>query len=323
MVASLDKTEILEAIQKQSPVFRKVNEQMYRIRCPICGDSQKNAQDSHCYIKCSYDPSEPLLYICFLCNSKGQVNKFFLDKLGIKNINPITNNNYNRINYYHKSGKNFELGNIDINSKQVQYIEHRLGEGFEYQDIEKFKIVWTMEPVKKYLRRCSITSNTLPSIQDSISFMSDDRSYILSRNFRDDVRWRKIPVVREPSVRSFYTIATSIDIFSKDLVYVNIAEGIFDILSAYKNFNTGNNSAYIAVLGSDYISGIDYAISKGLMGSNIIVNIYLDSDIDMKEEKIKLKKYKFLYNKITLYQNVLSKDIGVPMNQIKLTESTI
>ena len=56
----------------------------YRIRCPICGDSQKDFKDSHCYIKCSDDPNEPLLYKCFLCNAKGMVNEDFLKMLQIK-----------------------------------------------------------------------------------------------------------------------------------------------------------------------------------------------------------------------------------------------
>jgi hypothetical protein len=180
-----------------------------------------------------------------------------------------------------------------------------------------------MEPCRQYLYRNSIQSNTLPSIQDSISFLSDDRSYVLSRNFRSGVRWRKIPVTKIPSPKSFYTIGTSLNIFTREIIYVNIAEGIFDILSAYKNFNTGGNSAYIAILGSDYSSGIEYAISKGLMGSNIIINIYMDSDQSMDDLKKELKKYKFLFNKIHLYQNAISKDIGVPIEQIVLTEKTL
>jgi hypothetical protein len=296
---------------------------MYRIRCPICGDSQKHPRDTHCYIKCSDDPSEPLLYICFLCNSKGQVNKYFLNKLGIKNSDPVINDNYHVINYYRQNKKKFDLGEVDMNSNQVRYIEYRLGPGFDYDDISKFKIVWNIDAVKAYLNNKKMLNHILPSNQDAISFISDDKTFILSRNFRSDVRWRKIALREDINIRSFYTMATSVDIFSKGIITVNIAEGIFDILSAYKNFNTGNNSAYIAVLGSDYGSGIEYAINKGLMGSNVRINIYLDSDVDIEEWKKKLKKYKFLYNKITLYWNAISKDIGVTIDKIKLAESAI
>ena len=78
------KHEVLGEIRNSVSIFKEVNSNQYRIRCPICGDSQKNLESAHCYIKCSYDQNEPLLFHCFLCNSSGIVNKSFLDKLGIK-----------------------------------------------------------------------------------------------------------------------------------------------------------------------------------------------------------------------------------------------
>jgi len=104
-----------------------------------------------------------------------------------------------------------------------------------------------------------------------------------------------------------------------DTIVVNIAEGVFDILSVYKNFSD-DNSIYVSTLGSDYESGINYAISNGFIGGNIIMKIYIDSDINEKILKYRIKKYKWLFDKIYIYKNINAEDFGVPMDQINRIE---
>lgn len=321
------KTEILDEILKCSPVHRKVNGEMYRIRCPICGDSQKNQNDMHCYIKCSNDPNEPLLYICFLCNSKGRINKWFLDKLGAspKVSKSLQETTYNRLPSIKTSDVEILTGKPIMNSPQVEYIERRLGHGFIEEDYDRMKIVWDMNLVSQYIRDQK-TKNTLPNNRDSISFISDDKTAMLSRTFLDSSKlghqWRKIRIL-STSTHSYYAIKTQIDLFSKDLLYVNIAEGIFDILSVFKNFNDGANSVFFAALGSDYISTLEYIIAKGFIGTNVIVKIYIDQGIREKELFNNLKKFKWMFNTIYVYKNVMGKDVGERLETIKLQEKRI
>ena len=318
------KHQILAEIENNVDVFRKVNSIQYRIRCPICGDSQKNPKDAHCYIKCSDDPGEPLLFNCFKCNAGGVVDKTFLNKLGLKSnlTSQLSKQRYSKIGTIKKLNIDVVTGTPVLNSPQTRYIEDRLGTGFEYDDYDRFKIIWNMNEIKNHINDIRIL-NTLPSSNDSISFISDDRSCILIRSFyNEDNRWRKIKILNS-NTKSFYTIKSTLDLFTSDTITVNIAEGIMDIISVYKNFNDGSNSVYIASLGSDYISALEYMMMKGFVGKNIEVKIYIDSDIDDRSFKYKLKKFKWLFKKISIFKNIKSKDVGVQLNQIKLIEINI
>lgn len=326
-----NKQLIMNEIESHSSVFRKVSPIQYRIRCPICGDSQKNLRDAHCYIKCGYDPTEPILFNCFKCNSSGRVTSSFLEKLGIdtmklgKVVDKLDKFHYNRIPTLKNSDVNILTGVPVMNSLQVDYIEWRLGKGFTYEDYDRFKIVWDMDSVIQYITSDKVR-NSLPTNSTSISFISDDKSMMLSRlcskSKSDESEWRKISIYPSQN-RSFYTIKSTFDLFTHDMITINIAEGVFDVMSIYKNFNGGDNSAYIATLGSDYTSGVDYAIAKGLIGTNVNVNIYIDSDIDVKYVKSQLKRYRWIFNKISIFKNILYKDIGVPIDRIKLVEYNI
>lgn len=310
---------IMNEINEHSVNFSKVGPSQYRIRCPICGDSNKNIRDAHCYIKCDYsDPFEPILYNCFKCNSSGIVNKYFLNQLGINNdiINQSTDSRYNKISFK-KADVNIVTGEVNTKSPQAYYINRRLDSKFKKDDFEHFKIVWDINVLKDYITNKNILRN-LPSNLNSVSFLSDDKSVLLTRSFDNDgERWKKLKLFPSES-KSMYTLKYPFDIFDTDNIScLYIAEGIFDILSVYR-MNEYNNSAYIAVLGSDYGSGIEYAINKGIVGKSIIVQIFIDSDIDHRKLSYTLKKYKWMYNKIEIIQNTIGKDVGVPLKDIKL-----
>lgn len=320
------KNELLEEILRCSPVHRKINAEQYRIRCPICGDSKKDPNDSHCYLKCSYDPNEPILYNCFLCNSSGRVSKWFLDKLGAnkKVIESVSNQHYNRLSSIKDTNVEIITGDPRLNSPQTNYIQDRLGSGFTYEDYDRFKIVWNMKNISKYIRDERIL-NTLPNNKDSISFISDDKTVMMTRTFKsseNDHQWRKIRILPGEHY-SYYLIKSTLDLFTKETLVLNIAEGIFDIISVYRNYNDGPNSIYLAALGSDYISALDFAIMKGIIGSNVLVKIYIDQGINEKLLFESLKKYKWMFDSIYVYKNIIGKDVGVRLEDIKLQEKRI
>lgn len=318
------KLEIIDEIRKNVDVFYPVPPIRCRIRCPICGDSQTDLKDAHCYIKYSDDPNEPLLYKCFRanCRAKGKVDKQFLDKLNIKSdvSNKVENQRYNRLPSLRKVDVNIITGTPVLDSPQVRYIEHRLGKGFTIEDLDRFKIIWDIHLIHPYVTEK--VRNTLPSNRDSISFISDDKSMLLIRSMIEGGKWRKVPLVKSDN-RSYYAIKVTLDLFTKDPLIVNIAEGIFDILSVYKNFNDSPNSVFIAALGGDYIDGIEYAIMKGFIGSNIIIRLYIDSNINQRIIKQKLRRYKWIFNKIVVYQNIRADDVGHKIEDIELSELNV
>lgn len=318
------KHQIINEIQQKVNVFKPVPPIRYRIRCPYCGDSPKNPRDAHCYIKCSPDPSEPLQFKCFLCNRKGRVRKDFLDLLGVdpKLSEQIDRQKYNRISAFRENTDlKMIIGGPNLASRQVKYIESRLGTGFTFDDYDRFKIIWDMKGIYDHITDQRVI-NTMPSNTDSISFLSDDKSMILNRSFQEEFRWRKVKLFPN-DVTSFYTIKATLDLFTKDPIVVNIAEGIFDVLSIYKNFTDSPNSVHIATLGSDYTAAVDYAISKGFIGSNIILKIYYDSNISGKKVASQLKQYKWAFGGIFLYRNIIGKDVGVKREEIILSETRV
>jgi len=320
------KYEILSEIQKGVPICKPVNGVEYRIRCPICGDSQKDPTDSHCYIKCSNDPMEPLLYNCFLCNAHGIVNKYFLKKLGLsKDVQRLALTNRSRkIPLTSVSDVSLVIGTPVIASNQVAYIENRLGKGFSFEDYDRFKIVWDFRGIIPYIDSAKVR-NTLPNPGETITFLSDDKTTLMIRRLTpadEDHSWRKLGIMRGMG-RAFYTIKSQIDIFTQESIVINIAEGVFDILSVYKNFYDTKNSAFIAALGSDYISALEHMIGKGIIGKNVSVRIYIDKGIDMKELIFRLKGYKWMFKQITLCWNVIGKDVGVKLEEIKLAHKNV
>lgn len=319
------KQQVMREIEKHSPVFLKVSPVQYRIRCPICGDSQKNLNDSHCYIKCSFDPGEPILYNCFKCNTGGVVNKSFLEKLHVNPdvIGKVVNQRYNRISSFKKADINIITGTPDLESKQVKYIEWRLGHKFTYEELDRFKIVWDMSTIFPYISNQRV-KNSMPSNLDSVSFLSDDRSTLLTRFFDDTVdRWRKVKLFPTDG-RSMYTIKAAYDLFKVDGPSdVFIAEGIMDVISIFKNIPASENSAYIAVLGSDYNSGIDYAIAKGIFGSTVHLHVYIDQNIDTNLTIKKLRKYKWLYGSIEVVRNLAYNDMGTTVDKQRLLHKRV
>ena len=317
----LTKRMVLDEIHKVSPIFIQRGNIQYSIRCPICGDSGKDLTHSHCYIKCSNDPTEPLLYNCFLCNKHGIVNDYFLTRLGIRDhriLSLVENKKFNKFSRAEDGRIQFnDYGEIDMNSPQVKYIESRLGTGFTLEDYERFRILNVVENVSEIIQKKSI-NNILPNNRESISFLTDDCSVLLTRKFGDfgHSSWNKIRL-RNSESKSYYTIKTQLDLFTKEPIIINVAEGVFDILSVYKNFNEPN-SVFVAALGSDYLSALIYMIHRGIIGKNVQVRIYIDKGIDEYSLKQSLRQYKWLFDSITILKNTIGKDVGVKIDEIKL-----
>ena len=322
-----EKQTVMDAIKDSVEVYKRRSSPQWpiSIRCPICGDSRKDPKDSHCYIMWTMDESEPLRYHCFLCNKKGIIDKKFLDMLGVqKDLSELVERQkFNKLQSIRENPVEIITGEPEMRSLQVKYIEYRLGKGLKKEDYERFKILWKIENLNDYIASNRI-KNSLPSNHDSISFLSDDKSVLLTRLFEDDsdIRWKKLRIMNTNN-QSFYAIKTTLDLFTKDEIVVNIAEGVIDVISIYKNFNDGPNSIFIASLGSDYIATLEYAIAKGFIGTNVTVKIYMDSDQDEKMLCRALKKYKWMFNSIFVYRNILEKDVGVHLDRIKLEERKV
>ena len=65
------KIRLINALLSRNVFIRKVNDVEYQTRCPYCGDTQKNFNDGHLYIKINPNDNLPIVYNCFKCPAHG------------------------------------------------------------------------------------------------------------------------------------------------------------------------------------------------------------------------------------------------------------
>ena len=122
------------------------------------------------------------------------------------------------------------------------------------------------------------------------------------------------------NTRKFYTIPNQIDMMTTEPIYINLAEGTFDILGVFYHIKQQElkNQIYAAVCGSAYTSVVKYFISLGLVGDNIHVNIYSDSDKDYYWYSRMINELSPFVKSIKIYYNSKAKDYGVHKDKIDL-----
>ena len=70
----------------------------------------------------------------------------------------------------------------------------------------------------------------------------------------------------------------------------------------------------------DYIIGVEYAINKGIFGSTVSVNVFMDSDVNESNVKQSFRDFKWLFKNIKFYKNKINHDFGLPKSMIEIVE---
>ena len=339
------KLNIIDALASRGIYFKQVNDVEYRTRCPFCGDSD-NINKGHLYIRINPEDNYNIVYHCFKCEESGVLTDDILSEFDIDDISLKS-----ELITLNKTAKKVDSKNISSNSKimffnyyvpdkikrgpKTEYIEKRLGMPFSDKDFKKMKIITSLKDFLIYNNIFTLSvDRKIASMldRDYVGFLSFGNSHILFRDITDknEFRWIKYPITKESkNNRLFYSMEATIDPLTTEKMVINLSEGVLDILSACFNFGFDDpNIMNIAVSGKYYDRLLLYLVDLGIVGSNITVNIFSDNDA-MYNKKNKnpttieyyrklLKKYKNLYGEINIYYNLLGKDIGVPLDQIKL-----
>ena len=74
------KIQMIEALLNRGEWIQEVNSSEFRTRCPFCGDSQKNINTGHLYLRINPDDNLPIVYNCFKCPAKGILKNDDLEK---------------------------------------------------------------------------------------------------------------------------------------------------------------------------------------------------------------------------------------------------
>lgn len=322
---------------------REVDNEELNMRCMFCGDSKTNKSKRRLYIKISPNDNLPILYNCFNCNASGILTPSVLRSMSINDLhinsdliryNKSSSKKFNQMLGITNNNFKFEIPkprNTEDNKKKKAYIENRLGIKLSVDELLKLKCVFSL---KDFIKHNNIDKYTCKDgfvyylDKDYVGFLTVNNEFIMFRDVTgtNKLKHNKYSIYANiDNTRKFYVIPTAVNVLSDDPITINIAEGVYDILGVYYHIYNGSsiNKIYCAVTGCAYISVIKYFIKLGIVGDNVTINIYSDIDKEPEFYRDILKEIEPWVGEINLYYNKLSKDFGVPKDNIEITRKFI
>lgn len=344
------KEKMIQALYDRGEYIRQVDDVEYQTRCPFCGDSDKNLRTGHLYVRIGLKDNFPMVYNCFKCPASGIIDQNFLTVMGIDNIELKSNiftlnktsdsiSSHKFINGEENISFSYELPEVTI-GKKTEYIEKRLGVSLSDEDFKRLKVVTSLKDflTKNNIDKLTCEIGSAEVIENFyVGFLSFGSTHLLFRDISERARfkWLKYPITKKSKeARIFYCMDTAIDVFTKEPITINLAEGILDAASSYYNLGyQDSNTLNFAVLGKQYEAIVKKLIMMGYIGDNVKINIFADNDevynkknktpTDLGYFKKVFRKSKYLFKEVNVFYNIIGKDIGVPRNEISLKKERL
>lgn len=330
------KHQVFDAIKDKLTL---VENDQYKARCPLCGDSHKNPDKKRFYIKFNFDNSEPIKYNCFNCNASGYMKPAILrafDKVdlhinaGLINLNKdITKKEKKYIDILSKLNYNIPIYNDEEAFKKKRYIENRLGISLTYEDVQALKGILN---ISKFLLDNKIEDMTcdqetaLRIEKYYTGFLTTMNDCIIFRNIKADKTYRHIKYSLRPDIPSykFYTIPNKLNILTEDTITINMAEGVYDILGVFFNIRKRemHNNIYASIASSNYTTVLEYYLRKGIVG-DVVVNIFSDGDKSPHKYIRLYERVKPLVREFNVFYNSLCNDFGVSKSKISIYKANL
>lgn len=331
----MEKSTKLEVLYLLEDKLKLIRDDQYSCRCPLCGDSATNMNKKRFYIKFNLDEDRPIEYNCFNCQENGYLKASVLRAFGVNSLHLGGRINAYAKRHEKKDPKKYSMKKLDytvplysdskIISPKKHYIEDRLGISFSYEELRDLKAVMDFSSFIKHnkIDKIHIKKSLAREFEYKyMGFLTTLNDTIIYRNITDDPKFKHNKYVIEPERKSnrFYTIPSMVNLFSRDEIVINIAEGVYDILGVYYHINDKNkyNQIYAAVTSSSYASILDYYFNMGVFG-NVTVNIFSDRDKSIRYHKKKsIKDIEPWVKNINIIYNAKDKDMGVRKDKIEL-----
>ena len=316
-------------------------------RCVLCGDSKKNPYKKRLYINCDpTKPDAPVWYKCFNCNSCSVLTKEMLDMIadgatmdavqGLRQANKAAFNSEGsaKVNRYYNQ-KEIDvvfpgLRNREYLIDKYRYLcKGRLGIIIPPEDFQKLKIVWSLKDFieENHLTLQESDVDTRILERDYVGFASVKNEYIIFRDItgRNKYRWFKYNTFgMHGNISSYYAIKNGINLFSQNDIHIIVAEGTIDVLGILYHIYDGEqgNNVFLATRNGSFEEPIRYYLSKGLIGSNIHIDCYIDNDTryNFKAMRDRLAPFVMSKKNIHIFHNVKRKDFGYSKDQIQREE---
>lgn len=346
------KLALIEALRGRGVYFEQKTPIMYQTRCPSCGDTDKRLDTGHLYIWINPDDNSSVYFYCHRCPYRKTMTTEDLEIFGIETDElmsglRVLNKNATKADFKNVSGRKdrvYALSVPDIDEsnpaemQKIDYINHRLGINLNAEEAKKIKVITNF---RKFIMDNKIEKLTCKPwmariLHDEyVGFLSSRGSHILFRDItgKRELRWYKYNIFGEvdqegSSSKNFYAIPSKIDLLSPEPITINLAEGVMDILSVVYNLGYNPDESLNFAVGGKYYSQMILAlINMGIVGDNITVNIFADSDNTKDTSPTyyaqQLQKYKPVFKSLNIYYNRKTKDVGVPRDLISLNHYKI
>jgi hypothetical protein len=338
----MDKVEDIRSLilKNKKPSYNTTNRKEVRVRCPYCGDSQKNKTHAHMYIEIK----PPFKFYCQRCSTSGVLNQQTLRDLDIYNndlsMNIIETNKTikNTDNIYKPvfNKKNIKLTKEEtsFSKNALDYFQWRFNKSFTNDYIvDKFRAITNSAKFfeENYIQVPHRYGKPMYDFDNSIGFLSSDGSHAIFRDITNQQAKRyfnfNLYNDEESPSGKIFNIKSSVDIMADEINLV-LTEGVFDIVGVYEHLYrdkvdmSKNNYIFAAAAGKGYNAVINHYIRMGFL--NLNVTIYSDADVNVWFYR-DLKNYSpYLKNiPLTIYYNTLEKDYGVPEDKIKLKKAIV
>ena len=301
-------------------------------RCPYCGDSVKNASSAHLYIK----TEAPFSFFCQKCESSGLLNQQLLSDLLVDNsdlshlikveMNEFKKSNLtNKVSIQKSRQLKIPTPQSDFDWKR-EYIENRLGCEITKKDILNLRIIPHLEDLlvlnkmEKMLDNKSFREKCYDIDKNGVGWLSQDNSHAVFRMVNGPYRYRNIKLTNSVVSSKVYTVKNKIDILSNKFTII-LTEGIFDVLSVFKNLFNGENNPdrlFVASNGKGF-SYFPLRFQREYGFLNLDLHIYSDNDVSLDYYK-DLFKFNKRFSEVNIFFNTFKgeKDFGVPLNKIEV-----
>lgn len=322
--------------------FADVSAIRVKTQCRLCGDSKKDANKKRFYILCDPIDNEPVKYICFNCGAYGMLTADMLaDIVGpdaeeitlLKRINKtaLHDSGNTRVNRY-RNDRVIPVvipppRKTDSTIRKIRYMNNRIGHSIPIEDYQQLKLVFSMAEFLQ-VNKISVPEKYKGLIplydRDYIGWLSVKNEYLVMRDITGKNKFRYVKYNlfgMEDNAHSFYTVGNGVNTISQENIDIVVAEGPFDILSVIYNLygEIKRDCVFMSTNHGQFYHPLLYYFNKGLVGSNVYVDIYRDSDsiVDYGMLKGQLKIYTKNYR---VFRNRLGKDFGVPKDKFELEE---
>lgn len=336
-----DKEEFINRL-RHIREFADVSAIRVKTQCRLCGDSKKDPNKKRFYILCDPIDSEPVKYICFNCGAYGMLTADILAEIIgpdaeeiplLKRINKTSlhDSGTARVNKY----RNDRVIPVVIppprktNStvQKIRYLNSRIGYNIPVEDYNQLKLVFSIAEFIQ-VNKISVIEKFKSLIplydRDYIGWLSVKNEYLLLRDITEKNKYRYVKYNifgMEDNAHSFYTISNGVNTISQENIDIVVAEGPFDILSVVYNLYGGikKDCVFMSTNHGQFYHPLLYYFNKGLVGSNIYLDIYRDSDsiVDYGVLQNQIKIYTKNYR---VFRNRIGKDFGVPKNEFEIEE---